>query len=201
MVLTPSSMLALGTPLPPFSLPEPAEVGSRADPRTSTQRTVSSSDFGGRPLLVVFLCNHCPYVKHVKTEYAKLGNDLAQLGVAMVGISSNDIEAYPADAPDKMAEDKRNFGYSFPYLFDAEQNVAAAFRAACTPEHYLFDAEHRLVYRGQLDDSRPNNGKPVTGRDVRAAVSALLAGKPVSSEQIASIGCNIKWRPGREPSY
>src|SRR5688500_13271076 len=157
MVLTPSRMLELGTELPPFALPD------------TDGSTVRSESFRGKPLLVVFLCNHCPYVKHVKHELAQLGRDLSARGVAMVGISSNDIVAYPADAPDKMAEDKRAFGYTFPYLFDADQKVAAAFHAACTPEHYLFDADGKLFYRGQLDDSRPNNGKPVTGRDVRAA--------------------------------
>jgi peroxiredoxin len=187
MVLIASRMLELGTKLPPFALPD------------TDGRVVQSADFSGQPLLVVFLCNHCPYVKHIKKELAQLGRDLAALGVAMVGINSNDADAYPADAPDKMAEESRAFGYTFPYLFDADQKVALSFQAACTPEHYLFDAQARLVYRGQLDDSRPNNGKPVTGRDVRDAVSALLGGKPISDRQIASIGCNIKWKPGNEP--
>jgi peroxiredoxin len=188
MVLTPSRMLDLDTPLPAFALPD------------TEGRLVRSSDFSGKPLLVVFLCNHCPYVKHVKTEYARLGRDLAERGVAMVGINSNDVTTHPADAPDKMAEDARAFGYTFPYLFDEDQRIAMAFRAACTPEHYLFDARHRLVYRGQLDDSRPNNEKPVTGRDVREAVEALLGGESISMQQIPSIGCNIKWKPGNEPA-
>jgi peroxiredoxin len=188
MVLTPSRMLDLDTPLPDFALPDTAG------------RLVRAADFQDQPLLVVFLCNHCPYVKHVKEEYARLGRDLAGSGVAMVGINSNDVTTHPADAPDKMAEDARAFGYTFPYLFDEDQRVAMAFRAACTPEHYLFDARHRLVYRGQLDDSRPNNGKPVTGRDVRDAVRALLAGESISMQQIPSIGCNIKWKPGNEPA-
>jgi peroxiredoxin len=188
MALTPSRMLDLDTPLPAFALPD------------TTGRTVRSADFAGRPLLVVFLCNHCPYVKHVKAEYARLGRDLAERGVGMVGINSNDIAAHPEDAPAEMANDARVFGYTFPYLFDEDQRIAQAFRAACTPEHYLFDARHRLVYRGQLDDSRPNNGKPVTGRDVRNAVEAMLSGESISMQQIPSIGCNIKWKPGHEPA-
>ena len=187
MVLTASHMLELGTELPTFALAEP------------NGNVVRSQDFRGKPLLVVFLSNHCPYVKHVKKELAALGRDLSARGVGMVGIMSNDIDAYPADAPDKMAEDTRAFGYTFPYLFDQDQKVARIFRAACTPEHYLFDAQHRLVYRGQLDDSRPNNGIAVSGRDVRNAVDALLAGKPISDRQIPSIGCNIKWKPGNAP--
>jgi peroxiredoxin len=187
MVLTASHMLELGTELPPFALPD------------TDGRVVRAEDFRAKPLLVVFLSNHCPYVKHVKKELAQIGKDLAARGVGMVGIMSNDIDAYPADAPDKMAEDKRAFGYTFPYLFDSDQKVALTSRAACTPEHYLFDAQHRLVYRGQLDESRPNNGIPVTGRDVRNAVDALLAGKPISDRQIPSMGCNIKWKPGNEP--
>ena len=189
MALVSSRMLELGTELPEFALPD------------TDGRVVRSEDFRARPLLVIFLCNHCPYVKHVKKELSALGRDLAAQGVGVVGIMPNDIEAYPADAPDKMAEDKRAFGYTFPYLLDRDQKVALAFRAACTPEHYLFDAQHRLVYRGQLDDSRPNNGIPVSGRDVRAAVSALLGGTPISDRQIPSIGCNIKWKPGNEPTW
>jgi peroxiredoxin len=175
-------MLELGTRLPPFSLPD------------TDGHTVASEGFAGKPLLVAFICNHCPYVKHVKPELARLGQELPARGVAMVAISANDPDAYPADAPAKMADDKRQFGYAFPYLFDATQDVARAFQAACTPEFYLFDGAHRLVYRGQLDDSRPNNGKPVTGRDVREAVDALLSGRPLTSDQTPSIGCNIKWK-------
>lgn len=178
-------MLPLGTPLPAFSLPE-CEGG-----------TVNSAELAPKPLLVAFICNHCPYVKHIKPELVRLGNDLSAQGVAMVAISSNDSLAYPDDAPAKMAEDKRRLGYPFPYLFDETQSVARAFNAACTPEFYLFDANRRLVYRGQLDDSRPGNQVPVTGRDVRDAVTALLTGRPVSERQIPSIGCNIKWKAQR----
>lgn len=189
MVLTPSRMLPLGTELPPFSLSD------------GEQRPVSSADFAEKPLLVAFICNHCPYVKHIKTELSQLGRDLSDLGVAMVGINANDAVRYADDSPAQMVEDVRAFGYTFPYLFDAEQAVAKAFQAACTPEFYLFDGEHRLVYRGQLDDSRPGNGKPVTGRDVRAAVSAMLKGEPPLGAQTPSVGCNVKWRAGNEPSW
>ena len=158
--------------------------------------------FAGRPLLVAFICNHCPFVKHVADELARFGRDAAGRGVAIVAINSNDIEAHPEDAPARMAEEKRRRGYEFPYLFDATQEVAKAYRAACTPDFYLFDREQRLVYRGRFDDSRPQQSPPQipTGRELRAAVDALLAGDAVTAQQVASIGCNIKWN-GHAPDY
>ena len=190
MVAVNSTMLPLGTPAPPFRLPD------------VTGKPVSPADFKqARALLVVFMCNHCPYVKHVRAHLAQLALDYRPRGLAMVGINSNDVENYPADSPARMAEEAKAAGYTFPYLYDETQEVAQAYRAACTPDFYLFDAEQRLVYRGQLDDSRPGNGLPVTGSDLRAALDALLAGRPVSSLQKPSIGCNIKWRPGNEPDY
>jgi peroxiredoxin len=178
-----STMLALGTPAPPFSLPEPA-----------TGATVSLDDLTGPALVVTFICNHCPYVKHVAAGLAELGRDLADRGVAMVGISSNDVVTYPQDGPDQMVTEARGHGWTFPYLYDETQGVARAFSAACTPDTFVFDGERRLVYRGQLDDSRPGNDLPVTAADVRAAVDAVLAGGPVDPNQRPSIGCGIKWR-------
>lgn len=183
-------MLALGTPAPEFRLPEPAG------------KMVSLADFEGAPaLLVVFMCNHCPYVKHIRGALAKLARDYQPRGVAVVGINSNDVANYPADSPAKMAEESKSAGYIFPYLYDETQAVAKAYRAACTPDIYLFDKDQRLAYRGQLDDSRPGNSVPVTGKDLRAALDAVLAGNPVSLNQKPSIGCNIKWKPGNEPPY
>lgn len=187
MAATPSTMLPLGTPAPDFSLPDPA-----------SGRTVSLADVlepGG--LLVAFLSNHCPFVKHVKAGLVRFGRDYGGRGLGVVAIMSNDVEKYPDDAPAKMAAE----GYPFPYLYDESQAVARAYRAACTPDLFLFDGEGRLVYRGQLDASRPGNNVPVTGRDLRAAADALLAGQPVSEDQVPSIGCSIKWKPGREPDY
>ena len=190
MARTPSTMLPLGTRAPDFALP------------ATDGRTVSLSDFADhKGLLVVFMCNHCPFVVHVREELARLGRELVELGVGMVGISSNDVEGYPQDGPDKMAEEAASAGYVFPYLYDATQDVAKAYQAACTPDFYLFDGDQRLVYRGQLDASRPGNAVPVTGTDLRGAIGALLAGGVVSRGQIPSIGCNIKWKPGNEPSY
>jgi peroxiredoxin len=191
MALTPSTMLPLGTNAPAFSLPD-----------ATTGKTVSIADFRNAPaLLVMFICNHCPYVKHVRSGLAQLVNDYQAKGVAAVGISANDVQGYPDDSPAKMAAEAKDAGYTFPYLYDESQAVARAFQAACTPDLFLFDREKRLVYRGQLDDSRPGNGIPVTGKDLRAALDAVLAGKPVPKEQKASIGCNIKWKPGNEPKY
>jgi|SRR5579872_1462825 len=188
MALTPSTMLALGTSAPPFSLPD------------TTGKTVSIADFKNAPaLLVMFICNHCPYVKHVQAGLAQLVKDYQGKGLAAVAISSNDVKSFPDDSPAKMAVEAKNAGYTFPYLYDESQAVARAYQAACTPDLYLFDREKRLVYRGQLDDSRPGNGIPVTAKDMRAALDAVLAGKSVSSEQKPSIGCNIKWKPGNEP--
>jgi peroxiredoxin len=183
-------MLPLGTPAPDFALPDP------------TGRIVALADFAAAPaLVVVFMCNHCPYVKHVRAGLARFGRDVQARGVAMVGINANDVTNYPEDSPARMAEEARSAGYTFPYLFDATQAVARAYRAACTPDFFLFDAERRLVYRGQFDASRPGNGLPVTGAELRNAVEAVLAGKPVSANQKPSLGCNIKWRPRNEPDY
>lgn len=191
MAKTRSTMLDLGTPAPDFSL---------TDVRTG--RTVSLSDVAGAPgLLVMFICNHCPFVKHVREELARLGRDYADKGIAIVAISANDVDTYPQDGPEAMKQEAERAGFTFPYLLDATQDVAKAYRAACTPDFYLFDAERKLVYRGQLDDSRPGNHIPVTGGDLRAACDALLAGEPPLEEQRWSVGCNIKWRPGNEPDY
>jgi peroxiredoxin len=182
-----SSMLPLGTQAPDFALPD------------TNGKIVSRAQYGNAPLLVMFICNHCPYVKHVRSELANIGREYHSRGVGVVGISSNDIEQYPADSPAAMAEEKRIAGYTFPYLYDESQEVARAYRAACTPDFFLFDRSGGLVYRGQLDDSRPSNGKPVTGRDLRAALDAVLADEPISEDQIPSIGCGIKWKPGSPP--
>jgi peroxiredoxin len=190
MVAVNSTMLPLGTRAPDFKLPDTAG------------KMVSPADFKkARALLVIFMCNHCPYVKHIRSGLAQLARDYLPHGVDIVGISSNDVENYPQDGPRKMAEEAKAAGYMFPYLYDETQEVAKAYRAACTPDLYLFDGEQRLAYRGQFDDSRPGNNVPVTGKDLRAALDALLAGKPVPPNQKASIGCNIKWKPGNEPEY
>ena len=187
----PSTMLALGTKAPEFELPD-----------VTDGRTVSLSDFESkRALLVMFICRHCPYVKHVREELARLGRDFAGSELAIVAISSNDVDEYPEDRPESLAEEAREAGYAFPYLFDESQEVAKAYTAACTPDFFLFDADRALVYRGQLDDSRPSNGLPVTGKDLRAAIDAVLSGRPVSENQRASIGCSIKWHAGNEPAY
>ncbi|MFO0954625.1 MAG: thioredoxin family protein [Isosphaeraceae bacterium] len=190
MALTPSTMLPLGSAAPAFSLPD------------TSGGTVSLFDFSKSPaLLVIFLCNHCPYVKHVRSELARLGKEYQGKGVAIVGISSNDVTTHPDDSPARMAEEKVTAGYTFPYLYDESQEVAKSYQAACTPDFFLFDAGQKLVYRGQFDASRPGNGIPVTGQDLRAAMDAVLAGKPVSQDQKPSMGCNIKWKSGAEPSY
>lgn len=190
MARTPSTMLPLGTEAPDFSLPN--IDGS----------TVSLSDFADSPALVVaFVCNHCPFVKHLADEFAAFGNEYSEKGVAVVAISSNDVDNYPDDSPEKMAAEAQARGYKFPYLYDATQNVAKAYAAACTPDFYVFDKQRKLVYRGQFDGSRPESGIPVTGEDLRAAVDAVLAGDAPSDEQHPSIGCNIKWKPGAAPSY
>ena len=191
VVAVPSTMLALGTEAPDFELPD-----------VVTGTTVSIRDFDGkRALLVMFICHHCPYVKHVRGELARLGRDFADSELAIVAISSNDPDEYPEDAPEGLAKDAREAGYAFPYLFDETQEVAKAYTAACTPDFFLFDRERILVYRGQFDSSRPSNGVPVTGEDLRAAIDALLAGEPVTGDQHPSIGCGIKWRPGNEPDF
>jgi len=183
-------MLPLGTNAPDFRLPDPSGT------------IVSLADFQSAPaLLVIFMCNHCPYVKHIRDGLAKLARDYRPRGVAVVGINSNDVANYPADSPAKMAEEAKSAGYTFPYLYDETQAAAKAYRAACTPDLYLFDKDQRLVYRGQFDDSRPGNGIPVTGKDVRAALDAVLSGNHLPATQKPSIGCNIKWKPGNEPEY
>jgi peroxiredoxin len=190
MALTPSTMLPLGTEAPDFRLPD------------TDGRTVARDDFRDAPaLLVIFLCNHCPYVKHVRHELARLARDYQQKGVAVVGISSNDAAAYPDDRPEMMAREKAEVGYTFPYLYDESQEVAKAYRAACTPDFYVFDKRRALAYRGQMDASRPGNTIRVTGKDLRAALDAVLAGEPVPQDQRPSMGCNIKWKPGSAPDY
>ena len=190
MVRTASTMLPLGTAAPDFSLVNVDD------------QTVSLNQFKGHQgLVVVFMCNHCPYVKHVAPELVRIVGDYSVKGIAFVGISSNDIEAYPDDRPEAMKVEAKQQGYSFPYLYDADQSVARAYRAACTPDFFVFDGELRLAYRGQMDDSRPKTDRPLTGKDLREALDNLLAGKPVSSNQKPSIGCNIKWRPNMEPDY
>jgi thiol-disulfide isomerase/thioredoxin len=190
MVQTPSTMLPLGSHAPDFRLQEPA-----------TGQIRSLTEFKAPVLVVMFICNHCPFVIHVRDQISRLARDYAETGVDFVAINSNSAESHPQDGPEHMAELVRELGWKFPFLFDATQDVAKAYRAACTPDFYVFDAERRLAYRGQLDDSRPSNGKPVTGADLRAAIDAVRAAKPVPAEQRASIGCNIKWKPGGEPDY
>jgi peroxiredoxin len=185
-----STMLSLGTEAPAFDLPDTA--GKR----------VSISDFrDAAALLVVFMCNHCPYVKHIREHFVELVREYQAKGVAVVGINANDVDAYPDDSPEHMARDGKTYGYTFPYLHDESQEVAHAFRAACTPDFFLFDAGRRLVYRGQMDSSRPGNDKPVNGEDLRAALDAVLSGGQVNPRQKPSMGCNIKWKPGNEPEY
>jgi peroxiredoxin len=191
MVQTASTMmLPLGAAAPPFELPDPSG------------RTHSLAGLEGSPaLLVAFICNHCPFVKHVRTGFASLAAEYQARGVAVVAIASNDAQAYPDDGPEGMAREAREAGYAFPYLFDETQQVAKAYGAACTPDFFVFDRERRLFYRGQMDGSRPGNGVPVTGKDLRAALDAALDGRPAPAEQRPSLGCNIKWKPGNEPVY
>jgi peroxiredoxin len=190
MVRTASTMLPLGTQAPNFSLP------------ATDDTIVSLSDFSThQALLVMFMCNHCPYVKHVADELKRLADHYMPAGVGVVGISSNDAEKYPDDSIEAMATEKQQRGYAFPYLFDADQSVARDYAAACTPDFYLFDADQKLVYRGQLDSSRPKSDSPVTGEDLRSAIDAVLAGDPPLDQQTPSIGCNIKWKEGNEPQY
>jgi len=191
MVRVPSTMAALGTAAPDFSLPDP-----------KTRRTVSLDDFADAPaLLVVFLSNHCPFVKHIADELGAFSQEYAARGLAIVGICANDVAKHPDDSPERMAAEVGLRGYAFPYLFDESQEVAKAFHAACTPDFFLYDADRRLVYRGQFDDSRPSLDVPVTGTDLRAACDAVLAGDRPSPEQRPSVGCNIKWKPGNNPPW
>ncbi len=190
MALTLSTMLPLGSKAPDFRLPD------------TDGRIVALDDLKEAPaLLVVFLCNHCPYVKHVRHDLARLTREYRDRGVAVVGINANDATAYPADSPAQMALEKAEVGYGFPYLFDESQEVAKAYQAACTPDFFVFDRDQSLVYRGQMDDSRPGNNQPTTGKDLRAVLDALLADTPVPQEQKPSLGCNIKWKPGNAPPY
>ncbi len=189
MAAVPSTMLPLGTPAPAFSLP------------ATDGNTVSNGDFAGRPLVVMFICNHCPFVKHIRQGLAAFGRDYRDKNIAIVAISSNNVETHPDDSFDKMKDEAADAGYTFPYLYDETQEVAKAYRAACTPDFYVFDAAHKLVYRGQFDDARTNSDTPVTGADLRAAADAALAGQPAPEPQKPSIGCNIKWKPGNEPDY
>ncbi len=181
MVLTPSAMIPLGTKAPDFALPD------------TNGTTVKRRDFRGQPLLVAFICNHCPYVKHVADVFAKLAKQWQDEGIAIVAINSNDVDEYPDDAPEKMVEEVAARGYTFPYLFDESQDVARAYDARCTPDFFLFDGEHELVYRGQLDASRPGSDLPVTGADLQAAVDALRNGDTLATQN-PSVGCNIKWK-------
>jgi peroxiredoxin len=183
-------MLELGTPAPDFSLPDPAGA------------IVSRDDFAAAPaLLVTFICNHCPFVKLIADELGRFGREYQARGAAIVAVNSNDVANYPDDRPELMAREAANRGYTFPYLYDETQEIAKAYRAACTPDFFLFDKDRRLVYRGQFDDARPGSGVAVTGSDLRAAMDAALAGRPALAEQTPSIGCNIKWKPGAEPDY
>ena len=189
MALTPSTMVDLGTAAPDFALPE------------SDGRTVQRSDFAGKPLLVMFICNHCPFVKHLREHLAVTCKEYGAKGLGIVGINSNDVANYPDDSPEKMAEEIKAVGYTFPYLYDETQEVAKAYRAACTPDFFLYDRDHTLAYRGQYDDSRPDSGIPVSGQDLHAALDAVLKGEAPSADQKNSVGCNIKWKAGNEPDY
>ena len=188
MAATESEMLELGTTAPEFNLPDP-------------DGNMHSLGDGKKAYVVMFICNHCPFVKHVREELAHLGRDYLSQSVSITAINSNDVTTHPGDSPEKMKEEAANWGYDFPYLFDESQEVAKAYRAACTPDFYLFDGNKQLVYRGQLDGSRPGNDVPVTGRDLRDALDALLSGQPIAQKQIPSIGCNIKWSAGNAPDY
>lgn len=196
MVLTPSTMPSLGMTAPDFALTDPSTGQT-----VTLDEIATGPDGEPRPFLVQFICNHCPYVVHLADGISQFGRDYAANGLGVVAISANDPGSHPADAPERMVEEAANRGYVFPYLFDAEQTVAQAYRAACTPDFFLFDADRSLVYRGQFDDSRPSNGVDVTGADLRAAADAVLEGNPVSAVQAPSIGCNIKWRAGNAPEY
>ena len=191
MVKTLSTMLELGTRAPDFSLPD-----------VVSGRAISLASFGDeKAVLVMFICRHCPFVKHVQDELARLGADYRGRGVGIVAISSNDAARYPDDAPERLKEMADELGFTFPVCFDETQDVAKAYTAACTPDFFLFDQARTLVYRGQLDVSRPDSGEPITGRDLRAAIDAVLFDRPVGADQRPSIGCNIKWKPGNEPRY
>ena len=185
-----STMLELGTAAPDFSLPD------------TTGQLVSLADYKQAPAtLVVFMCNHCPYVKHIANQFAEFAREYQAKGVAVIGVNANDVSTHPDDSPEKMAEEAKKIGYTFPYLYDETQEVAKSYRAACTPDFFLFDKDHKLAYRGQFDGSRPGNKIAVTGQDLRMALDAVLQDQPVPAEQKASMGCNIKWKAGNEPGY
>ena len=187
---THSTMIDVGTPLPSFALPD------------FDGKTVTDADFAGsKALLVAFICNHCPFVRHIRQEFSRVMKEYQAKGLRVVAIASNDTQEFPEDGPAGMKEEAVEVGYTFPYLFDETQKVAQAFHAACTPDLFLFDSQRRLAYRGQFDGSRPKNGVPVTGADLRAALDAVLAGKPATAMQKPSMGCNIKWSPGNAPEY
>jgi peroxiredoxin len=190
MVKTASTMLPLGTLAPDFTLPD-----------TKSGQDVSRADYEGKPLLVMFICNHCPFVVHLREDLARFADEYQGRGLSVVAVSSNDVATHPDDGPKKMEAVAAEFAFTFPYLYDETQEVARAYTAACTPDFFLFNKNHQLVYRGQFDSSRPGNGQPITGNDLRAACDALLAGEPIPTDQKPSIGCNIKWKPGREPAY
>lgn len=191
MALTPSTMLPLGTKAPDFSLPD-----------VVSGKTLSLASFKDQKVLVVmFICQHCPFVQHIKDALTQLGRDYQKKPIGMIAISSNDAEKFPDDAPEQLKAMAQQQGFTFPFCYDATQETAKAYTAACTPDFFLFGDNRTLLYRGQLDDSRPDSGKPVTGKDLRAAMDAVLAGKTPSADQRASIGCNIKWKPGNEPEY
>lgn len=186
-----STMLELGTEAPDFSLPD-----------TVSGKTVSLSDYADKKgLLVMFICNHCPYVQHVRHGLAKIGKDYADSDIRIMAICSNDSDNYPGDSPEAMRIEAEEQGYVFPYLHDEDQSVAAAYTAMCTPDFFLFGPDRKLVYRGRMDGSRPNTDLPVTGEELRAAMDAVLAGEPVADEQLPSMGCSIKWKPGNQPAY
>jgi peroxiredoxin len=191
MVLTPSVMTAIGSPAPDFTLPDVV----------SGKKVTLSSVRGPKGTLVMFICRHCPYVQHIKKELAKLGKDYAGTGINLVAISSNDADNYPDDKPESLKAFAQEEGYAFPFLYDESQKTAHAYKAACTPDFFLYNADLKLAYRGQLDDSRPGNGKSITGKDLRAAMEALAVGKTPPAQQKPSIGCNIKWKKGNEPSF
>lgn len=190
MARTPSTMLELGTSAPSFLLPDPLAFND-----------VALSDFQGKPILVMFICNHCPFVIHILDELIAFAHEYQEKGLSIVAINSNDVENYPQDSPVKMSELAAKKQFGFPYLYDAEQTIAKAYEAACTPDFFLFDEQHCLAYRGQFDDTRPQSDVPVTGEDLRKAADAVLAGEQPSDVQKASLGCNIKWRAGNEPEY
>ncbi|HEY9754883.1 MAG TPA: thioredoxin family protein [Oculatellaceae cyanobacterium] len=190
MALTNSTMQELGTRASSFTLPD-----------VRNGKKVSLQDFNGKNLLVMFICKHCPYVKHVEAELSRIGKDYADKEISIVAISSNDAEKYPDDAPESLATFAESSGFVFPLLYDETQSVAKSYSAVCTPDFFLYDAAHKLVYRGQLDDSRPGNNQPVTGKDLRAALDSLLSGNKVDTDQKPSAGCNIKWKPGNEPKF